>query len=236
MAHAATVARRQKGGGALARTLMTALGLAATVLAAAPVVYMLWPAAAPVSPDAPALPITIGNVLFNVPPAAIRFKAQRRSGAQARIDLTFVWPSLTPPDPNLKPKPSDTPDVTDRLFVTIAASDSTLAPMERLKTIYPRYLEGVAVVGQDGLSRQSFRDGTAYDGDELIVDPAAPERSLLRCGRRGDTIPSMCLHERRIAGADLMLRFPRAWLKDWHTVGAGLERLIASLHPTPMVN
>jgi hypothetical protein len=29
---------------------------------------------------------------FNVPPAAIRFKVQRRPGAQARVDLTFVWP------------------------------------------------------------------------------------------------------------------------------------------------
>ncbi|MBN8935660.1 MAG: hypothetical protein J0I13_04995, partial [Rhizobiales bacterium] len=120
MAHVATVVRRQRSSGVLARALVTALGLAATALAAAPVVYMLWPAQAPVSPDAPALPITIGNVLFNVPPAAIRFKAQRRSGNQARIDLSFVWPSLSPPDPNVKPRPSDTPDVTDRLFMTIA--------------------------------------------------------------------------------------------------------------------
>ena len=53
-------------------------------------------AAAPqaISPDAPSLPITIGGVAFNVPPAAIRFKVQRRAGAQARIDLNFVWPSL----------------------------------------------------------------------------------------------------------------------------------------------
>jgi hypothetical protein len=236
MAHVATVVRRQRSSGVLARALVTALGLAATALAAAPVVYMLWPAQAPVSPDAPALPITIGNVLFNVPPAAIRFKAQRRSGNQARIDLSFVWPSLSPPDPNVKPRPSDTPDVTDRLFMTIAASDDTLSPIERLKTIYPRYLDGTPVVGTDGLSRQSFRDGSAYQGDELIFDPAAQERFLLRCARQTGITPAICLYERRIAGADLMLRFPRAWLKDWRATALRIERLIDSIHPSPLAN
>ena len=77
-------------------------------------------AAGAIAPDAPSLPITVGGVAFNVPPAAIRFKVQRRPGAQARVDLSFVWPSLTPPDLSIKPLPTDTPDVTDRLFVTIA--------------------------------------------------------------------------------------------------------------------
>jgi hypothetical protein len=180
--------------------------------------------------------MTIGNVLFNVPPAAIRFKAQRRSGNQARIDLSFVWPSFSPPDPETKPRPSDTPDVTDRLFMTIAASDDTLSPIERLKTIYPRYLDGTPVVGTDGLSRQSFRDGSAYQGDELIFDPAAQERFLLRCARQTGITPAMCLQERRIAGADLMLRFPRAWLKDWRATASRIERLIGSIHPSPLAN
>jgi hypothetical protein len=237
MVHTATMTRRQRqGGGILARALVAALGIAATALAGSAVAYMVWPAPAPLSPDAPALPITIGNVLFNVPPAAIRFKAQRRSGDQARIDLTFVWPSLTPPDPTIKPKPSDSPDVTDRLFMTIAASDNTLAPIERVKTIYPRYLDGTPIVGSDGLSRQSFRNGSAYQGDELIFDPAAQERFLLRCARQAGPMPAMCLHERRIAGADLMLRFPRAWLDDWRTTASRIERLIASINPAPMAN
>jgi hypothetical protein len=234
MAHAATMARRHRGSGVLARALVAAIGMVATALAAAPIAYMLWPAQTPVSLDAPALPVTIGNVLFNVPPAAIRFKAQRRTGAQPRVDLTFVWPSLAPPDPAVKPKPSDTPDVTDRLFVTIAASDGTLAPMDRIKTIYPRYLDGGPVIGQDGLSRQSFRDGSAYQGEELILDPAAPDRFLLRCTRQIGATPAMCLYERRIGGADLTLRFPRMLLKDWRTTASAVERLIASFRPAPM--
>jgi hypothetical protein len=33
-----------------------------------------------------------------------------------------------------------------------------------------------------------------------------------------------------------MLRFPRAWLGDWRTTASRIERLIASLHPSPMAN
>ncbi len=50
--------------------------------------------------DAPALPITVAGVLFQVPPAAIRATVQRHAGPQERIDLAFLWPSLKPPQPN----------------------------------------------------------------------------------------------------------------------------------------
>lgn len=236
MAYAGTMGsrRRRQGSGWLGRVLVVTLGMVVTGLAGAPIAYMLWPAGTPIAPDAPSLPITVGGVAFNVPPAAIRFKVQRRVGAQTRIDLTFVWPSLTPPDTSIKPQPTDTPDVTDRLFMTISASDSTLSPMERVKVIYPRYTDAAPVIGSSGLSQQSFRDGSPYQGEDLIQDPEAPERFLLRCTRQAGATPAMCLHERRIAGADIMVRFPRAWLSDWRKTAGGIDRLIASFRPTPM--
>ena len=48
-----------------------------------------------------------------------------------------------------------------------------------------------------------------------MLEPSAPERFLLRCTRQIAATPAMCLHERRIAGADVTVRFPRAWLEDW---------------------
>jgi hypothetical protein len=212
---------------------MVVLGIAATGLAGAPVAYVLWPASAAIAPDAPSLPITVGGMAFNVPPAAIRFKVQRRPGAQPRIDLTFVWPSLAPPELSVKPLPTDTPDVTDRLFVTIAGSDTALSPIERLKAIYPRYTEAAPVVGVDGLSRQSFRNGSPYQGEDLVLVPASPERFLLRCTRQISPTPAMCLHERRLGGADITVRFPRAWLDDWRTAADGIDRLLASFRPAP---
>ena len=232
MAYAATVGRRRrKGFGLIGRILMVLLGMIVAGLAAAPVAYMLWPAPVQVSPDAPSLPVSVGGVSFNVPPGAIRFKMQRKPGGHPRIDMTFVWPSLTPPDPAIKPLPTDTPDVNDRLFVTLAATDTTLSPMERFRTIYPRYLDAAPLV-VDGLSTQVFRDGTAYQGEDMIHDPARPEQFLLRCTRLAGLTPPMCLHERRIAGADITVRFPREWLADWRAVSEGVERLIGGFKPT----
>jgi hypothetical protein len=234
MAYAGTMGhRRRQGSGLPGRLVWIALCLVGAGLTGAPIAYMLWPAPRAISPDAPTLPITIGGATFNVPPAAIRFKVQRRPGAQPRVDLTFVWPSLTPPDLRIKPKPNETPDVTDRLFVTIAASDSTLSPAERLKVIYPRYADAAPIVGTDGLAMQAFRDGSPYQGEDLMLQPGAPERFLLRCTRQIATTPAMCLHERRMSGADLTVRFPRSWLENWRAVADGIDRLIAEFRVAP---
>jgi hypothetical protein len=40
-----------------------------------------------------------------------------------------------------------------------------------------------------------------------------------------------CLLERRIGNADITVRFPRDWLSDWKSVAAGIDRLMARLHP-----
>jgi hypothetical protein len=108
-----------------------------------------------------------------------------------------------------------------------------LPPLERLKGIYPRYLSGNGSVGADGLKLESFRDASPYQGEDLIFDPTATERFLLRCTRQVGPTPAMCLHERRIAGADITIRFPREWLSDWRAVADGIDRLIGSFRPQP---
>src|SRR5499427_3974594 len=103
--------------------------------------YVLWPRWPTPRLDAPALPITVAGVAFNLPPAAIRVPVQRRPGAQERVDLAFLWPSLEPPDPNAKPPaPGTMPAPSQafaRVFMTIAAAGGTLAPADRALTIYP---------------------------------------------------------------------------------------------------
>ncbi|MFL6797336.1 MAG: hypothetical protein ACJ8F3_07980 [Xanthobacteraceae bacterium] len=199
--------------------------------------YVLWPrGSAPLGLDAPTLPITIGEVTFNVPPAAIRVPLQRRAGTQERIDLTFLWPSLDPPDPNAKPAPADAalttpPASLDRLFVTIADGSSSLSLADRVLTIYPRYTATEATEGPGGLTVLAFREGTPYEGEDLIYNTVSPG-FLMRCTRagRGGT-PGTCLSERRIGTADLTVRLARDWLSDWQPVAAGIERLIGRLRP-----
>ena len=229
----AKIANKRSASAGLTFALATLVVL--IVLAAAFVALVLWPRwpGSVVAPDAPSLPITIGGVLFNLPPAAIRVPIQRHPGAQERVDLAFLWPSLAPPDPAAKPAPADGAPPIDRLFITIQPPAIALAPAERVKSIYPRYLGDTQFDGPDGLKVISFRDGTPYHGEDLFFDPAAQPGFVVRCSRPGAAgTPGMCLYERRIDGADLTLRFPSDWLADWRAVNAGIEKLLAQLKPS----
>jgi hypothetical protein len=199
--------------------------------------FVLWPRWPAPRLDAPTLPITVAGVAFNLPPAAIRVAAQRRPGAQERVDLVFLWPSLEPPDPNAKSiasAPGTVPEAPQnfaRVFMTIAAVGDTLSPADRALTIYPRYGATEPVPGPGGLTVLAFRDGTPYQGEDLIYDSDAPG-FLVRCTRnRAGPPPGTCLYEKRIHAADVVVRFPRDWLTDWHAVAGTLDRLIASVRP-----
>src|ERR1700734_3010562 len=90
---------------ARSRLMLPFTGLAVLVLGAgifvSSVLWPTWPST-PVPLNAPAIPITVANVLFAVPPAGIRAPAQRHPGPQERVDLAFLWPSMTPPQPDSK--------------------------------------------------------------------------------------------------------------------------------------
>ena len=113
--------------------------------------------------------------------------------------------------------------------MTIAGAGDTLAPDERVLNIYPRYAAADTAPGPAGLTVLAFREGTPYQGEDLIYDAEAPG-FLVRCTRNGaGPTPGICLYERRIGAADLVVRFPRDWLGDWRAVIANIDRLIARL-------
>lgn len=207
--------------------------------------YALWPTwpSKPVPLDAPAIPVTVAGVLFDVPPAAIREAVQRVPGQQERIDLVFEWPSLTPPQPDNKAADKQALNAdnaaaaaaateNERLFVTIAGLGAELPPLERLRTIYPRYIEAQASAGPAGLAILPFRAGTPYDSEDLLYLGANPEQFFARCTRPAAAVPGTCIHERALDAAQITFRFPRDWLlTDWRNVAAGFDRLVAQLHP-----
>jgi hypothetical protein len=204
---------------------------ALSIGAIALVAYLLWPTWGSDPQSGPArLPVSIGATLFNVPTAAVRMKIQRHTGPQERVDLSFTYPSLEPPE---APKhiSADTveekPQPIDRIFLSISAHHDTLAPDTRVRTIYPRYLEQDSTPVDDGLSMRAFRDGSPYSNEDLFL-ANAPGLSA-RCTRDGTT-PGMCLSERRVDGADLTFRFPRSWLGQWRDVAGAMERLAVQLH------
>jgi hypothetical protein len=231
-----TVLRRSRG------TWLT-LGVVAVLAAAAGafVSYVLWPTwpKSNVPLDAPAIPVTIAGVLFNVPPPAIRAPVQRHPGAHERIDLAFLWPSLEPPaadgsatkaavvDENGE---ATAPRTEDRLFVSIAGLGAVLPPLARLRTIYPRYIEATATAGPDGLAIVAFRAGTPYEGEDLVYVAERPEQFFALCSRPNRSLPGTCIQERSLDAAEITLRFSRAWLEDWRGAAAGFDRLVAQLH------
>jgi hypothetical protein len=223
--------------------------LAAFIVAAATVAvvgtllaYLLWPTwpTSQAALDAPAIPVIVAGVLFNVPPAAVRPKMQRQPGAHERMDLVFLWPSLTPPSPDsladIKlPAAEDgeappAPHANDRLFVTVTSLGAVLPPLVRLRTIYPRYIETQATAGPDGLAIVAFRAGTPYAGEDLVYFADVPEQFFALCSRAARSLPGTCIQERSLDGAVIALRFSREWLEDWRNTAAGFDRLVAQLH------
>ena len=214
------------------RSHMVLIAVAALIAASAIalVAYLLWPTWGINPASAPdRLPVSVGGTLFNVPTTAIRRKIQRHSGPQERVDLSFSFPSLEPPD---MPKhvSADTfeekAQPIDRIFVSISAHHDALAPDARVRTIYPRYLAQTSTLVEDGLTMRTFRDGSPYANEDLFS--AATPNLNARCSRDGQT-PGMCLSERRVDGADLTFRFPRSWLSQWRDVANAMDRLTAQM-------
>ena len=209
-----------------------ALFLIAGTAAISYVGYVLWPRwpDTPVALDAPALPIVVAGSAFNVEPAAIRMRVQRHPGTQERVDLAYVWPTLAPPDPaEQAAAPGAAVEPIERLFVTIEGADGTMPPIERVETIYPRYLVAEPVAGPQGLTLRGFRKDTPYAGEELAFESNAPQHFLARCSRHGVVGPGGCLLEKRVGEANLTFRFPRAWLENWQQVARGIDTLMARL-------
>jgi hypothetical protein len=208
--------------------LATAIGVGAIALVA----YLLWPTWSMDGSRGPErLPVSVGGTLFNVPVAAIRMKIQRHSGPQERVDLSFTYPALEPPEAPRHVSASEVDEEMaqpiDRIFLSISAHRDSLAPDMRVRSIYPRYLEDNATPGPDGLASRAFRATSPYGGEDLYF--ANTPALTARCSRDAST-PGMCLSERRIEGADLTFRFPKAWLAQWRDVAAAMERLTLQMH------
>ena len=205
------------------------------------VLWPTWPGEPATTLDVPEIPITVAGVLFDVPPAAIRASVQRHAGEQDRIDLAFQWPALVPPPTDDKPATKTNLSAenaataaaepeNERLFVTIDGLGAELPPLDRLRTIYPRYVESLASAGPDGLAILPFRDGTPYAGEDLVYVGNNPEQFFALCTRAGNSVPGTCIQERVLEAAKITFRFPRAWFGDWQTIAAGFDRLVTQLH------
>src|SRR5262249_60646936 len=99
-AHALSRAKTRRGQTAAVLTGPFLVLVLIVAAGAGCVSYLLWPTwpSDPPALDVPALPVTVGGVLFEVRPAAIRAKLQRHAGQHERLALAFLWPEFSPPN------------------------------------------------------------------------------------------------------------------------------------------
>ena len=103
--------------------------------------------------------------------------------------------------------------------------------MERVQTIYPRYLVAEPAAGPPGLTLRGFRNDTPYTGEELVFESLAPEHFLARCSLRGVINRDRACWSDASAMPTSSSAFRATGLSDWRNVATGIDRLIARLHP-----
>ena len=168
---------------------------------------------------------------------------QRHPGAHERIDLAFLWPSLTPPQadaraeiPAVKTEPDGTgalppANASDRCSSPSPASALCCRRRTGRAASIPAYVEAQATAGPDGLAFLPFQTGTPYQGEDLAYPSEQPELFFARCTQASGLVRGTCIHERSLDGAEITLRFPREWLEDWRSLAIGFDRIMAQLHP-----
>jgi hypothetical protein len=115
------------------------------------------------------------------------------------------------------------------IFITALPADGSLAPAERPSVLYARFVAADARSAPGGLIRRRFRDGTPFEGEDLVV--AAPDGHAFwaRCPSIGGPPDpaSRCLTEMRFADTDVQVRFSPALLPRWELLASGLQRRFA---------
>ena len=174
------------------------------------------------------------GVAFNVPPAAIRFKMQRRP-ARRRASISAScgrrWSRPTRPLPTVPTRHAAPQPPTGCSSPSPQRRHAAARRAARRRSIRAMS-RPTPVAGPDGLAVLRVPQRHALSGRGPDLRPAAPERFLVRCTA---TAPaprraSACTSGGS-ASADVTVRFPREWLDDWRAVADGIERLIGTLRP-----
>jgi hypothetical protein len=140
-----------------------------------------------------------------------------RHGDRERISLRMPLSSLIPEE-------FVDPDATIALVFT--TSDASVAPSERVKMLYARFLSSEAAPAAGGLIRRQFKSGTPYEGETLFLSPPEGRAFAARCPT-GDSADRglACFAEIRHAGYDIQIQLAQRDLASWEKITARVKQL-----------
>lgn len=181
--------------------------------------------------------VVIGGEMLAVPSSMIRFASERRSGDARKLDIYLSWPNLNGYSEEERALFNHAMADHRIIFATFEPRSMTRDMTHRLNSIYRLLIEEPGEPVEAGLVAHRFIEASGYGDEMLIVDPArfrAP--FVVRClsGKEANAALAPC--ERDIdVGNNLSMRyrFPRALLKDWHTLDASMQEFAAqTLQPS----
>ncbi len=106
-----------------------------------------------------------------------------------------------------------------QLIVALSAPDPTVAPADRPRLIYARFLSGDASTFGGNLVRRSFRADTPYEGEVLLLAPPEGRSFAARCGIADDgPVAPSCSAELRRNGLDIQLQMAQSDVRYWEQI------------------
>lgn len=176
-------------------------------------------------------PIKFDDLTLAVPETNFR-RIVRNAESQIRmIELAVPWPPPTLAFLASEAKAATELSLRKGVFVTVQRRTGRLSPDEKLANIYPVYFDGEEDDGPDGLTRHAFRDGSVYEGQELLATPDGDPAAYYLCFLEDASLaPALCRGERHVWGNfTVIYRFHRSYLDDWRRIENRLTRLLSDL-------
>lgn len=187
--------------------------------------------------DASIVPVSVRELSLSVPANYIRVPAIRAGGPQQLLTLVALLPDMTGySDADGRLFATNAPD-SPVINIRLKSESQTVAPEEWLSRIYTPYLVGPAgAPAPFGLTRYTFKPGSAYGRSELFVGRRRGGLILLVCERTAPDLPSPnCLVTDRppVLGVSLSYRFKRSYLSRWQQIGVGVSQMLNRFQAQP---
>lgn len=175
--------------------------------------------------------LTVGDLSFAVPANYLLYASARQGGVRRQVQLFAQFPDFNGysdfQSQTFNSNGADSPIV----YMLIREEPYVLSEGQRLKRVYIAYVaDGTGKPGPFGLTEYTFREDSAYRGEDLFVGGDGTDPVVMRCVRMSPEVPSpSCLRDVPLSkGVALTYRFKRAQLPNWREIAAGTAKLAAS--------